>query len=249
VPASERTHRPSLLLGAIALLVIALCGCGGGGSPSEVVAEVGNTAITKALLDHWTRIEAIVLYNQMPTSPVPKGVVPDPPRYTACVAYLRATPYGLAAKKVLLTEEQLRSQCRARYQTVRQTALSFLITWNWIIGEGTDRGLTASEAVIRKRLEQVKHAEFATESAFRHHLALTGETISDRLLRSKVKVFSAGLERKLLEGLTPRQAVQVSKRFVGEFPRRWAAKTNCRRGYVVPNCRQYKGPLPPTPVI
>jgi hypothetical protein len=235
------------LLGAVAVLMLALCGCGGGGS--EVVAEVGHTAITRALLDHWTRIEAIVLYNQMPTSPVPRGVVPDPPQYAACIAYLRATPYGLAAKKLVLTEAQLRSQCRARYQTVRQTALSFLITWNWIIGEGLERGVSASAAAIRARLEQVKHAEFTTEGAFKQHLALTGETISDRLLRAKVKIFSAELERKLLQGLTARQAVQASKRFTVEFPRRWAAKTSCRRGYVVPDCRQYRGPLAPTPVI
>jgi foldase protein PrsA len=31
-------------------------------------------------------------------------------------------------------------------------------------------------------------------------------------------------------------------KFVNEFKKKWTAETDCRAGYVVPNCKQYKAP-------
>jgi hypothetical protein len=241
-----KSSRLLLTLVVAVLVGFGLAACGG--TSDEVVARVGSRSITKSMLDHWTHVEAILLHQQMPTRALPRGVVPDPPLYTACISYLRSTPWGFG-KSPNLTNEQLRVQCRKQYMAARQTALSFLITWDWLISEGKERGLTAPDGAIRRRFEMQKNAEFAHESEFQRHLAITGETLPDRLLRAKAKLFSEELERKLTSGLNAKQLTIAAQRFAKEFPKKWVARTSCRAGYIVPICKQYRGPLPPEPVI
>jgi hypothetical protein len=247
MPRLPSIFRLSSYLCGFILVATNLSGCGSGSS-SEVVARVGTVPITKALLDHWTGIEAIAVYERMPNGPVPKGLVPDPPRYTACMSYLGSHPPGTAPPGSR-AQTQLRNQCRARYHALQKTALSFLITWHWIIGEGRGRGLTASRAAVMGRLEQVRRNEFPSEQAFRRHLALTGETIADEYLRSLVAVLSEELEQKLVAGLSPQQRSRAAQNFTKEFPRRWASRTSCRAGYVVPDCKEYRGSAAPEPVL
>ena len=75
-------------LGAIAVAVACLSGCGGGSS-GEIVARVEGSSISKAMLDHWIPIEAVLTYELYPRKPVPNGVVPVPPNYTGMHCLLR----------------------------------------------------------------------------------------------------------------------------------------------------------------
>ncbi|HEY2142007.1 MAG TPA: hypothetical protein VGG98_08105 [Solirubrobacteraceae bacterium] len=212
------------------------------------MAQVGGSSITKAELDHWIPIEAILTHELRPRKSVPRGVVPDPPDYGACILYLKTVPQKAIERGAHSTAAQLRSQCQQRYQMLRQTVLNFLITTEWLIGEGTEQGLKATDAEIKHRFEQVKKAEFPRKGEFERQLVLTGETMSDQLFRAKVKVLSINLEREILtkRGLTHQQRTQAYVKFFTEaFPTKWIARTSCRAGYVVPNCKQYKGSQPP----
>lgn len=233
-------------LGAIAVAVMSLSACGGGTS-NEAVVQVGGRSISKATLDHWIPIEAILIYELRPRRPVPKGVVPDPPNYTACIAYLKSTPQRLVEHGPKPTMAQLKSQCQQRYQMLRQTALSFLITTEWVIDEGAEKGFKVKDDEITQQVEQSKKIEFSTNAEFERHLALTGETVADQLFRSKVKVLTAKVIQKVMhkKGLTVQQQQQALAKFVKAFSKKWAARTSCHAGYVVPDCRQYKGPLTP----
>jgi hypothetical protein len=229
---------------AVACVAVAgrLSACGG----SEVVARVDGRPITRASLEHWTAIEAILTYQLRPTTPVPKGVVPDPPRYSACIEYSRAHPPPRLINTTQTTS-QLKATCQQRYETLRQTALGFLISAQWLAGEGAEQGVTTTEKQIRRRIEEVRKVEFPSQREWRRHLQLVGETFADQLFRSKVKVLSEGLEQKLIyrKGTSTQSQRQALVKFAATFPRKWAARTSCQAGYVVPDCKQYKGPLPP----
>ncbi len=231
-------------LGAIAVVSLTACG---GSTSDETVVQVGGRSISKATLDHWIPIEARLIYELRPSKPVPKGVVPDPPNYTACIAYLESTPQKLVQSGPKPTVAQLKSQCRQRYQALRQTVLRFLIITEWVIGEGAEQGLKATGEEIMQRVERIKKLEYPRDGEFEKHLALAGETMSDQLLRSKVKVLTAKIEQKFIykKGLTAQQQQQAFAKFLKEFPKKWVARTSCRAGYVVPDCKQYKGPIPP----
>ncbi len=235
-------YRVSHYISAL-VAVASLTACSGGTS-GGVVAQVGRSSISKATLDHWLPIEAILIYELKPSKPAPSGVVPDPPNYTACIARLESTPAKLVERGPKPTAAQLKSQCRQRYQTLRQAALSFLINAEWVIDEGAEQGLKATDEEIRQRFEQVKKLLFPTEAEFQKYLAITGETVSDQLFRSKVKVLSSKIEQKFIDkkGLTAQQQELAYAKFYKEFPKKWIARTSCRAGYVMVDCRQYKGP-------
>jgi hypothetical protein len=90
-------------------------------------------------------------------------------------------------------------------------------------------------------------AQFASLSDFKKYLAATGETMSDQLFRSEIKLPSEEIDQRFLakKGASELQRQRALMRFFQEFPRRWAAKTTCQPGYVVPNCREYTGALAP----
>jgi hypothetical protein len=246
------------LLGAIAVAILSVsaCGSGGGKGTDEVVAQISGVAsISKSVLDHWIPVEGTVLYNESPTKPIPKGVIPDPPEYSACIAYSRthaAQPTESIPPNQ--TVAQLKSKCANRYQELKVLALNTLIGWYWTIGAGQELGMQVSEAEAKARLKEVTPNGFPSEAAFKKFLRLTGQTVSDMVFRSKVQVFENKLLAKVKEaesevptslGTQERQAALT--RLANALPpnSKWAAKTTCSGGLVVSACKQYKGPEAP----
>jgi hypothetical protein len=250
------TSRCIAALGAVVLAVVALAACGGGDS-GAIVAQVGSVgSISKATLDHWIHVEAVVLYQQRPPSAVPKGVVPDPPDYKACIAYLESIPQKLVERGPTPTALQLESKCRQRYQELREITLNTLILWDWSIAAGEALGMKASDAEARQQLvEERKRFSRKGEAGFANYLKWTGQTIADMLLRSRVEVFEGKLVakqdalQKLLPKSLPAAQLQQSElaKFIAYQPpgKRWVAITSCRKGYIVSACKQYRGPQPP----
>lgn len=242
-------------LSVIALTVAGLAACGGGGS-DEVVAQVGGSSITKATLDHWIRIEAVLTYEQFPSKPVPRGVVPDPPDYSACIAYLKTHPSKIVESGPKPTAAQLKSQCRQKNHTVLEDALNFLIHTEWVTSGGAEEGLKVTDKEVRQRLEGLKKVYFPKKVEFEKYLATTGQTVSDMLFRSKVQLLELKFQQKtatraklISKGLTAQQRQQALLKIVKEFIDKWVPKTDCHAGYVVPDCKQYKGPVAPGTVL
>jgi hypothetical protein len=127
-------------LAASALL--ALGGCGGA-EDGTMVARVGASIITQRAL------------HERMSSIAPEHLVPDPPRYTACISH---------EQSVLLetSGSELEEECQRQYTSLQQRALSSLIGWRWLVGEAEEEhlGLHGSlasaaeqaEAALRERL-------------------------------------------------------------------------------------------------
>jgi len=246
------SHRIAAL-GVLAIAVGGLTACGGGSS--ETVARVaGVDSISKATLDHWIPVEAIVLYNEKPTKPVPRGVIPDPPDYTACIAYLITNPQKVVQSGSKPTPGQLKVKCWQRYQELKVLTLNTLIGWDWTIGAGLALGIKVSDAEARQRLKEANKNLFPKNAEFTDYLRLTQQTFADMLFRSRVQLVEAKLVQKLTtmekllpKGLTAQQRQRALAQVQKALPpnKQWAQKTTCRTGYVTSACKQYRGRLSP----
>ncbi len=248
------TRRCISAIFAMACVTLGLAACGGSDS-GEVVARVaGVGTISKASLEHWIPVEAVVLYQEHPMTPVPKGVIPDPPDYTACIAYLKVTPQKLGERSSTLTAAQLKSKCEAKSKELKILTLNTLITWYWTLAAGKELGMKANEAEVKRWLEGFSERTFPKKGEYATYLKLTGQTASDMLLRGRVQLLESKifhrlteLQERLPKGLTAQQRQSVAARLVQNLPpgKRWAAMTTCRQGYVVSACKEYRGSLAP----
>jgi hypothetical protein len=228
-----------ILFAALATVSIAACG---ENASSQAVIKVRGHVITKTEFAHWMAVTAARDYNLSPDRPVPSWVLPDPPRYARCIAHLQTVPPTSGTESA----SPARNQCQRRYDELRTQVLTSLTTAEWLISEGEERGLSATAKEIQARFAAVKRNLFGSEAAFEAYLKYTGETVADQLFRAKIKVYSVKLEAKarneLLSGKIGRQAFA---RRAAEFPKKWSARTTCLSGYVMPNCKQYKGQRQP----
>jgi foldase protein PrsA len=140
-------------------LALALSACGSG-SQGRVAIRVGTADVTAGTVAHWMSAFA------------PGHFVPNPPKYGKCVARLRA----LQSESI---PEALEEECREQYQALRQRALGFVISSEWLIGEARERGLAvpggeldeqtrAAESAIRRQL-QSREAKITQAQAFAYY--------------------------------------------------------------------------------
>ncbi len=213
--------------------------------PADAVAEVDGTVITKSAFRHWLHVAAVRDYDLHAQTPVPSGVVPDPPRYVLCVAHLQALAAQPSTAGLVQTNVPFKKQCEERYESLRQQTLGSLISAYWLISEGKARGLVATDKAVRQFLEMTLKGQYSTKAEFESSLANSGETIADQVFRAKIKVFSIKIEKQYKANDDGSGVNSAYGKFITRFPKKWAPKTNCRKGYVVPNCKQYRGKLAP----
>jgi foldase protein PrsA len=195
-------------LGAVLFAIMGLSACGG--IPGNAVVQVGGTPITKATFAHWMSVAAA---SSTPGGPKPQ--VPDPPKYTACVAHLEAT-----TPKPVPSAAQLKAQCQAQYQAIQQQVLGFLISSEWVIGEASSLGLKASDKEVKKRFEQIKAAQFPKPEVFEKFLASSGQTVSDLLLRVKLNLLSTKIQQKITKAKVNITQAQIAN-YYKENPTRF----------------------------
>ena len=234
------------------LVVVALCalggaGCGGdAGIPGNAVAMVGETAITRASLDHWMSALFGGDYFEKLGRVAPRGLVSAPPKYSSCLAALRtmtATPAGSAS-----SEAPLESKCQQLYQGVKQQAMTFLIVYQWAVGQAAEAGVKVTKAEVEREFKRVQAEHFPKEGELQQFLANHESTLSDELALMTRDVAST----KLLTKLRKEGGEQALLRFLRKATKAWTAKTSCRPGYVVEMCKQYKAndqPTGPSPSI
>jgi hypothetical protein len=132
----------------------------------------------------------------------------------------------------------------ARYQAAKAEVLGFLISADWLIGESSSLGVRLSDEEVKKQLIEEKLAAFPQPAKFKAYLQSSGETVSDLLLNLKVHLLGQKLEQRALKGKSEAAKQKAFAAFVKAFRKKWTAKTECRAGYVVEDCRQYKVPKP-----
>jgi hypothetical protein len=213
---------------------------------SEVVAQVGEYPVTRAQVDHWMAHFAGGDYSIVSrNATVPDGLVSDPPDYARCVASLEGAAARSPTGGSRETGVQLLGKCRQLYQALRTQATSFLVSTQRTIGLGRDLGVTASDAQAQQLLDRAKAREYPTEADLRRYLATKRWTLSDVLLQDKLEVLGEAIIKKIH---TPQGRAKLS-----EAERLWTEKTDCKPGYVVEYCKQYKGgasyPSSPPPSV
>lgn len=239
------TGPASAVLAALVALValaiaLALSACGSS-AKDQTVARVAGTPISKAELEHWMRIESVLTYQGIPKQAPPSGLYPDPPSFSACIAWLSSPRAPVATRLGKLSRAQLKHQCEALLAGLRRKALALLITYQWQLQEAKQLGLTPREAEVQAALRQFREHETPNPGEFQRYLSYAHMSLADAQYIQRL----AATGTKLLNAISTAGGASSPARALAAFTQKWVQRTDCKAGYVVPGCRQYEGPEPP----
>jgi foldase protein PrsA len=77
-----------------------------------------------------------------------------------------------------------------QYDAVKQQVMQFLVSAKWIEGEAKERGVSATDAEVKRQFEQTKDQSFPNERAYQRFLRTSGQTEPDLLFRVRLDVLS-----------------------------------------------------------
>jgi foldase protein PrsA len=194
-----------------------ISGCGG--IPGNAVVTVDGKPITKATFGHWMGIAALA--SGATAEGKSKPAVPEPPRYTACIAHLQATAPKPAKGQPAPTTAQYKTQCEQQYKSLQQEVLGFLISSSWVLGEAGSLGVKVSDKEVKKRFEQIRNQQFPKTPEFEKFLANSGQTVSDLLLRVKLNLLSSKIQQKIAKQKAKVTQSEVEK-YYRENPQRFS---------------------------
>src|SRR3954452_5823900 len=188
----------TLRLAPVAVLAaLVVAGCGSDSVPSNAVAKVGDTAITKDTFNHW--LTAAAKQQAQTTGQKPQDVVaPDPPDFTACSAAKakQKVPKGVPKPK----PADLKAQCKQEYDGLRDQTMQFLISAQWLLQESKARNVTASDAEVQKTFQQQKKQSFPKAADYQKFLKSSGQTEADLLYRVRLSVLTNKLQQSVIKG-------------------------------------------------
>jgi phosphatidylethanolamine-binding protein (PEBP) family uncharacterized protein/uncharacterized membrane protein YgcG len=198
---------------ALSLLISAglLAGCGGGSSSTSTPSVPASPAAAAPTQGKATTADAVV--------------------------YVSGTPIAKASyQHWLAVETALGAAGSPSHQ-----ALGFLITSEWVLGEAAARHIEVSEAEVKQRYAQLVHQSFPKAGSLQQYLAKSGETEADLLARIKVELLAAKIAAKVMAGKSSAQRSTLLSAFESNFHAHWKGYTDCKPGYVMEDCKQYKG--------
>ena len=195
-----RILRFALPIAACAALI---AGCGGQDVPTNGVAKIGDTVITKDQFNHW--LNAAAHGSAAPGSNV---TLPDPPNFTKCIANQAKQPVPKGAKKP--TTAQLKTQCQQQYNALKQQVMQFLVSAEWIQQEAKNQGVKVSNQEVQKQFQDQKKQSFQKEADYQKFLKNSGMTEADLLFRVKLDVISNDVRSKIIKGKDKVSDAQVS---------------------------------------
>jgi phosphatidylethanolamine-binding protein (PEBP) family uncharacterized protein len=120
-------------------------------------------------------------------------------------------------------------------------ALGFLITSEWVLGEAAKRHLAVSEGEVRKRFASLVRQSFPKPGSMKAYLARSGESESDLLARIKVELLASRIAARITTGRSTSERSALLTRFERNFQAHWKRLTTCSPGYVMEDCKEYKG--------
>jgi foldase protein PrsA len=194
-----RILRTALPIAACAALI---AGCGND-VPTNGVAKIGDTVITKDQFNHWLNAAA-----HGSAAPGSNPTVPDPPNFTKCVANQAKQPVPKGAKKP--TTAQLKTQCQQQYDALKQQVMQFLVSAEWIQQEADKQGVKVSDKEVQKQFQDQKKQSFQKEADYQKFLKNSGMTEADLLFRVKLDVISNDVRNKIIKGKDNVTDAQIS---------------------------------------
>jgi foldase protein PrsA len=189
---TSRTYVVALAL--LAALAVAVAGCGND-VPSNGVAKVGDTVITKSEFAHWLGAAA---HQQAASAPGQPVVVPDPPNFTNCVAAKQKQPVPKGTPQPRVSD--LKSQCQQEYSGLRDQTMQFLISAQWLLKEADKRGIKVSDAEVQKSFQDQKKQSFPKEKDYQQFLKSSGRTEADLLFQVKLSLLTNQIQQKVVQG-------------------------------------------------
>jgi hypothetical protein len=231
---SNRTRNIVGLAAGLCLLCW-LSACGNGTDATAV--RVGGHSITSGEVEHWIA----VLKDRGSNGREPGPPAPVPPHYAACIAYARAHPIaGLPSKPAI--PKQPKAYCEFEYRRFRLKALYLLISHRWVVGQAAELGLRPNEPELARDLSVYrKSLGLTSAAAYKRYLGFLHADTADLLLSFEMEQLARAVESRITAGTkTTAQREAALARFGKSYKARWRARTDCRSGYVVPICRQYR---------
>jgi foldase protein PrsA len=196
-----------------AALTLALTACGKD-VPTNGVAKIGDSVITKDQFNHWLGAAA-----RGSVAPGAKVVVPDPPNFTKCIAAQSKQPVPQGGKKP--TPAQLKTQCKQQYDSLKQQVMQFLVSAEWIQQEAKTRNIEVKDAEVKKQFGDQKKQSFPKETDYRKFLSSSGMTEADLLFRVRLDLLSNEVRQKVIAGKGKVTEAQISK-YYNENKKRFA---------------------------
>ena len=186
-----------LALPALAAALAALVAGCGNDVPSGDVAKIGDQPVTKAYFDHWLAAAARQQASGQPGQPAGQVAVPDPPDYTRCIAAKQKLPLPKGASPP--SASQLKAQCKQQYTGLRDQTMQFLISAAWLQQEAKAKGVTATDAQVRRAFEQQRKQAFPKLKDYQKFLKNSGRTEADLLFQVKLSVLTNALQAKIVQ--------------------------------------------------
>jgi phosphatidylethanolamine-binding protein (PEBP) family uncharacterized protein len=173
----------------------------------------------------------------VPVSPAAVASTKGTAAATDAVAFVSGAPIAKASyQHWLAVETALGAAGSPSHQ-----ALGFLITSEWVLGEASARHISVSEAEVKQRFTQLVHQSFPKAGSLKKYLAKSGETEADLLARIKVELLASKIASKVTSGKSAAQRTTLLTAFEKNFHSHWKGFTDCKPGYVMEDCKQYKG--------
>jgi len=215
---------------------VCIAGCGGGGDGP--VAEVNGVGIPKPMLAHWMSVVLGGDYAQNVGSRAPDGLVAEPADYDKCT---RAGA-EIKGKGAPLPESTLLARCKQLHEAVKLQALSYLIAVQWRVNEAKEYGEGVTDQEVRRQLERVKTEQFPKPGAFQAYLRERHWSEADEMYLLKRNLLDEKFFQRITrEGNKSGGGRAVVTRLVEEANQKQTGKTTCKPGYIVWQCKQYKG--------
>jgi hypothetical protein len=233
---------------ALVLALIALAGCGGGGDEGVTHISGSSQTITKPMLDHWMRVVVATDFRVSVGTKAPKGLASEPENPGECIAAAAKVVPRTFAGKLKLTNAQLSKKCHELNVAIRHQALQYLLSAQWTMQEAKELHIRLTTAELHKEFLRWRPLSYKTDAKFQEYMKERGLVLSDVLYQLRRNV----LVRRIL----PTFQVRVKKAGGGE--RVYAklaleryhnliAKTSCKPGYVMEDCKEYREPATPLP--
>jgi SurA-like N-terminal domain len=117
-----------------------------------------------------------------------------------------------------------------------QQTMQFLISADWITQEARERGVTVTDAAVRREFLSQKHQSFDTEADFRKYMKQSGLTVADVKYRVRLDLISNGVRNRVIGRGSKRARQHRLNVFVRRFRAKWRARTSCLPQYRIRDC-------------
>jgi foldase protein PrsA len=207
-------RRSTLAVLTVAASAAGLTACGES-IPGNAVAKVEDTSIKKDDYNHWLEVGAIQAASQADPAAAQSGKkpvvsLPEPPKFTACVAQKKKTAPKPAKGRPAIKDSQYVEQCKQEYEALRNQTLSFLISNEWIEGEAEAQDIKVSDADVKKKFDETRKQSFPKDADFKKFLVSSGRTEEDLLYQVKINELGTKLQAKIVKGKDKVSDAQIS---------------------------------------